>query len=158
MAWIPIVGLEQMRCSQVAGLAGASARLAALREQHAELEREADEAFVLQTQLPDLEEAAAKAGMLRRRFDALQAEISQARMTVDLTEQIAIEIWLTGWDDASRLIYCQQSHAFAAPTEFYHSLLISVEGSGESNFRGRDGAIKEASPRSTSPTYRAKAG
>lgn len=65
----------------MAGLADASSRLESLRKQHEILEREADEAFVLQSQLPDLEEAAAQVGMLRRRHNALQAEISQARAT-----------------------------------------------------------------------------
>ena len=68
-----------MSCTQVAGLAGVSSRLESLRKQHEALEREADEVFVLQSQLPDLEAAAAQAGMLRRRCKALQAEKSQAR-------------------------------------------------------------------------------
>lgn len=69
----------QQLTAEVAGLAGAGERLAALREQHGVLEREADEAFVLQSQLPELEAAAAQVVMLRRRRDTLEVEKAQVR-------------------------------------------------------------------------------
>ena len=64
----------QQLSAEIQGLAGAGERLAALREQHAALEREADEAFVLQTQLPELEAVAAQVVMLRKRRNALEAD------------------------------------------------------------------------------------
>ena len=77
----------QQLSAEVAGLAGAGERLAALREQHEVLEREADEAFVLQSQLPELEVAAAQVVMLRRRRDALEVERAQVRSRLHLSER-----------------------------------------------------------------------
>ena len=62
---------------EVEKLAGVGERLVELKAQHEQLEREADEVFVLQSMLPELEAAAAQAGALRRKKEALQQEYDE---------------------------------------------------------------------------------